>query len=345
MNFKTKRNISSLCLLTLFICSCKNDRLDINVDEEAYKPTIVRLDERIWNIQEADFFKFTDSLKKADPIFFRIWIGQIVMDQYPNIPQNLVLDSLKHFYFQNYPMRNLMKDVHEKFKDLKQLDKVGAAVYSRFKYYFPNGKLPTLITLNTGTRANGAATYEKSISLSLEYFLGADHPLYKALPDLPIYRYQKYAPEYFGKRVADALFGFTFGDIGESPVFMQRMILNGMQQYYIDAMLPQEHDSIRREYSEVQLKWLNENEKQIWEHFAGKKLFFSNDQEKTERYFKDGPFTQGQDIPDRAAPRLGIWVGYKIVKKYMDTHQDVTLEMLLKEKDYSKIFTESGYKP
>ncbi len=343
MNLKTKRNISTLCVLMLFICNCKNDRLDIRVDEEAYKPTVVRLDERIWNMQEKDFFKFTDSLKKADPGFFNIWVSQIVMDQYPNIPQNLVLDSLKHFYFQNYPMRNLMREVHEKFKDLKDVDKIGAAVYSRFKYYFPEGQLPTLVTVVNGMRTNGAGVYEKSICFSLDYFMGPDYFLYKVLPDLPKYRYQKYAPEYFGKRIADGLFEYTFGGVRQSPVFMQQMILNGMQQYYIDAMLPNEHDSIRREYSGLQLKWLAENEKQVWEHFAGQKLFYSNDKEKTERYFADGPFTQG--LPKESAPRLGAWVGYKIVKKYMDTHENVTLENLMKEKDYNKIFKESGYKP
>jgi len=342
MNLKTKRNISTLCLLTLFICNCKNDRLDVRVDEEAYKPTIVRLDERIWNMHEADFFKFTDSLKKADPNFFYGWASQVIMSQFPDMPQSLVLDSLKHFYFQNYPLRNLMKDAHEKFKDLKQLDKVGAAVYSRFKYYFPQGQLPALITVVNGMRAYGGV-FEKAICFSLDHFLGADHPLYKALPDLPKYLYQKYTPEYFGKRIADGLFEFTFGGVGQSPVFMQQMILSGMQQYYIDAMLPNEHDSIRREYTAVQLKWLQQNEKQVWEHFASQKLFYSNDKEKTERYFADGPFTQG--LPNESAPRLGIWVGYKIVKKYMDTHESVTLEMLLKEKDYNKIFTESGYKP
>ncbi|MDZ4757431.1 MAG: hypothetical protein SGJ10_04740 [Bacteroidota bacterium] len=326
----------------LFICNCKNNRLDVSVDEEAYKPNIVRLDERIWNLKEADFFKFTDSLKRADPNFFYGWVSQIVLSQYPEMPQPLVLDSLKHLLFNNSRMQYLKKEVHEKFKDSKEIDQAAAQVYSRFKHYFPKATLPVLITVENDMRAYGGV-FEKAICISLDYFLGAEHAIYKSLPDLPKYIYQKFTPQYFGKRIADALHRFTFGEQDESPLFMQRMILSGMQEYYTDAMIPKEHDSIRRLYSGVQIKWLEKNEKQVWEHFASQKLFYSNEKEKTERYFVDGPFTQG--LPQESAPRLGSWVGYKIVKKYMDTHENVTLEMLMKEKNYNKIFKESGYKP
>jgi hypothetical protein len=42
---------------------------------------------------------------------------------------------------------------------------------------------------------------------------------------------------------------------------------------------------------------------------------------------------------------LGTWVGWQIVRKYMDRNPKVTLQELMADDDYQKIFNESKYKP
>lgn len=349
MNFKTKRNIFILPIILMIIAvgviyfiTRKKDRLDIRVDEKEFKPTIIRLDERIYHMHEDQFEKFADSLRRADPNFFEGWTYQLIYSQYPRFPQRLLMDSLKHLFFHNYYMRKFMDEVHTKFGDIKKLDQVGASVYGYYKHYFPNANLPKLITTVNCMRAPGGI-FEKSICFSLDYFMGGDYPAYVAMRNLNKYEYRNYAPEYFGRRIAEALYENIYPSEEFGSNFMKELILRGAKEYFIDAMIPKDEDSVKRLYTSVQLKWLAENEKQIWEHFASNKLFYSDDKEKVARYFVDGPFTQG--LPNESAPRLGSWVGYKIVKNYMDKHPEVSLEMLMREKNYNKIFTESGYKP
>jgi hypothetical protein len=59
----------------------------------------------------------------------------------------------------------------------------------------------------------------------------------------------------------------------------------------------------------------------------------------------DGPFTLANGVPQKSAPRLGEYIGWKIVKSYLDAHPEVDLPTLLRNKDYQQILNESQYKP
>ena len=43
--------------------------------------------------------------------------------------------------------------------------------------------------------------------------------------------------------------------------------------------------------------------------------------------------------------RLSSWLGWQIVRKYMNAHPKLELQDLLVEKDARKILQDSGYKP
>ena len=46
-----------------------------------------------------------------------------------------------------------------------------------------------------------------------------------------------------------------------------------------------------------------------------------------------------------SAPKLGVWMGWQIVRKYMKEHPDVTLQQLMADNDAQKILNQSKYKP
>ena len=62
-------------------------------------------------------------------------------------------------------------------------------------------------------------------------------------------------------------------------------------------------------------------------------------------YLTDGPFTPGLGDKSESAPKLGIWIGWQMVKKYMVENPDVTLQKLMADTDAQKILTKSKYKP
>ena len=71
-------------------------------------------------------------------------------------------------------------------------------------------------------------------------------------------------------------------------------------------------------------------------------MLYSNDLNTSRNFFGDGPFTQA--FSNEAPARLGEFIGLQIIRSYM-THNDVSLQELLNNKDIQQIFQESQYKP
>jgi hypothetical protein len=108
-------------------------------------------------------------------------------------------------------------------------------------------------------------------------------------------------------------------------------------------MLPGTEDSLKTGYSASQLQWCIDNESDIWKLFLEENLLFSSDRLAYSKYLDEAPFTTG--LANDSAPRIAIWTGWQIIKKYMDENPDITLEQLMNETDYQKILKLSKYKP
>jgi hypothetical protein len=97
-------------------------------------------------------------------------------------------------------------------------------------------------------------------------------------------------------------------------------------------------------YTEAQLAWTEEYLAQVY----GKMLpdFFKSDREQITRYIMPGPTTPGFNR-EQAPDRLGVYLGWQVVRRYMDQQPDKTLADLLKmeQSAYREIFQQSGYKP
>jgi uncharacterized protein YjaZ len=124
---------------------------------------------------------------------------------------------------------------------------------------------------------------------------------------------------------------------------VEHMIYQGKMIYSTQQFLPNKSEANLLSYSESELEWCSNNEEKIWSHFIDKKLFFSKDFNNQLVYINDGPFTKG--FPPEAPARIGVWLGFQLVKSYMNKYKDVTLPELMQEQDAHKIFNSSGYKP
>ena len=72
-------------------------------------------------------------------------------------------------------------------------------------------------------------------------------------------------------------------------------------------------------------------------------LLYSSDPLVIRKYMQDGPFTAG--LPEGSPAMLGKWVGWQIVRNYMQKNDDVTLSNLFGVTDSQVILSQSGYKP
>jgi len=95
----------------------------------------------------------------------------------------------------------------------------------------------------------------------------------------------------------------------------------------------------------MQLDWAKKNESAIWGYLLDENLLYETDYPKIQKFINVGPFTQGIGENNESAPRLGIYIGWQIIKKYMEKNPNVTLQQLMSNTDAQQILTDSKYHP
>jgi len=96
-------------------------------------------------------------------------------------------------------------------------------------------------------------------------------------------------------------------------------------------------------YSESDLAWCKNSESSIWAFLIENDLLFSTRQKDYRSYLYHAPFSKG--MPQDSPSRIAYYIGYEIVKSYMQKNRDITLYELMNDTDYNSILNKSKYKP
>ncbi len=344
--------IASFLSLCLLIYSCGGDRLKVKTPELKEKVKIERFDKELFESDTNNFTPAITALYKKYPDIVRAFM----FDLYPHDfrkRRDIDTAEMLELWKPNFVTNKFMKDVYSEMKKQYSTKEIGdienqlTDIFSHLKYYFPKDTIPKFATMMTSFSYKVYITETGRYCICLDMFLGPDYKYYSASNiDIPKFISAKCSKEYIPETVVKAYFTRRFENkITTDNTLLSEVIQAGKLYYFLDAMAPDMQDSLKIEYTGAQLKWCNENTSEIWGYFTGKDIFFKTDNELKVKFLKDAPFTNATGIPQESAPRLGEWLGWQIVRKYMNSHKDVSLQQLFDEKDYRKILTLSKYHP
>jgi len=215
------------------------------------------------------------------------------------------------------------------------------------KYYFPAYKQPTrLITFIGPMEGYSDILTQDALAVGLQLHLGKDAALYTSTTGqefFPAYLSRKFTPDYI---VVNCMKNIV-NDI--APVvkyvnkpLVEQMVEEGKRLYVLDKLLPETQDSLKIGYTGKQLKWCKEYEGKIWNFFLTNSLLMTNEPALIKDYMNEAPHTTA--LGDDSPGFIGLYIGWQIVKKYMDKNSALSLNELL-HTDTRKIFEESKYKP
>lgn len=184
-------------------------------------------------------------------------------------------------------------------------------------------------------------TMESALAIGLDNYLGADCQYYKQLR-LPDYVIKKMSPEFL---IADALRAWVQSDLEGSSkpeTVLDHIIFEGKILYAALQVLEKNQELKVFGYSPDQISWCKDHEKTMWEFMAENEMIFSSDALMIQRLSKEAPFTRdfGLDSP----PKAGAWIGYRIVKKFMERNKVGLNDLLFKYKA-TEILAQSAYRP
>jgi hypothetical protein len=246
----------------------------------------------------------------------------------------------------NPDYKGLAKAVSDTYPNLTKQEAELTDAFKRMKYYFPKQKTPRFISFLSGFSVQ-TPIGNGYIGIGLDMFLGKDSPFYPALvQSIPQYISRRFTPENIAPRVVETYIREEVYPESDATVsLLDKMVYNGKVLYLMQKALPTAPDSLLIGYTDAQSAWCQTYEADIWAYFIDEKLIFESDYLKIQKFLTDAPFTPGLGENNQSAPKLGVWVGWQIVKNYMDKHPELEPKDLLALQDGQKILKDSGYKP
>lgn len=302
---------------------------------------IMRFDKELYAGKSKGAEQTASDLKKKYGNFYEDYIYRMIGN--PDYSEQEVLVTL----YKDQAYTDLTYEVDSVFKDLSAVKSDLDWAFRYIKYYYPKAKVPNFISFVSGFAVQ-TPVGDNYMGIGLDMFLGKDSKFYKAIvQSVPYYISRRFTPEYIVPRVTETYAREElFPELDADRTLLSKMIQNGKILYFMDMVLNENvADSIKIGYTNDQINWCKTFESQIWAFYLENDLLFETDYQKIQVYLSEGPFTPGLGERNESAPKLGVWTGWQIVRKYMSENRNITLQQLMSEHDAQKILYWSKYKP
>jgi len=331
----------------IFVMSCSRSKVNVDVDVSNVKVDlkVYRLEQDLFKMDTNKLAEQVPALKQKYGRFLNLYSQKVIMigspsdAHYPVYLKSFLVDST---------MNVVYKRVSEVFPDMKNFENEMTEAFRHYKYYFPDRPVPQIYTMISGFNQS-LVTDDKMIGIALDKYLGKDCDFYEKLT-IEKYRRYKMHPQ---KMVSDCMEAWAMAEFPSNDSIgdlLGNMLYQAKVQYFVDAILPQQPDSLKFGFTTMQLKWCEKFEADIWKYLVEQKLLFTTENMKIKKFVDDGPFTTDFLSPTNAKAikppaRAAVWLGREIIRSYMDHNPKLSLKDLMLENDYHKILNLAKYKP
>ncbi|MCF8218419.1 MAG: hypothetical protein K9I29_02835 [Bacteroidales bacterium] len=325
---KTTAYILGLFLL-LFACNPSRN-LKVDVSDIDVNVTIKRYGQAIFEMSDENMTKDQIADLHKDYPFF---IDQDISSADANALKEFVRDPVN---------QDLYESVSDQYSDLQPLERELENMFKHMKYYFPDFNLPEIYTYISSLNYKKPVIHqENNLVIGLDMYLGTEVEFYDRV-GVPKYKSRWFVPERIVPDVCQTLIKPNIQP-QEDPTLLDLMVEKGKLLYLMEALMPDKEKKFLIRYTDKQMEWIKEYEVYVWGLIVDEELLFSKDRPKIKNFVDDGPFTS--TISKEAPPRIAEWLGWRMIKKYMDENPDVTMRDLLQEGNSQKILKKSKYKP
>ena len=306
---------------------------------------------------ENDFFSMDTNavprsvqlLDQKYPSFAPVFFGGVL-----GLPDSaaVVESEVRRFLRLNY---SIYQSAIAKYKGLDDVKMELEKSFGFVKYYFPSYAVPKIITLIGPIDAmakmqNGEYSTDflgrDFLGISLQFYLGGNFSLYQAQYFIdnvaPQYRSRRFEKEYIAPDAMKLIADDLFPDKSNGKPLVEQMIERGKQWWLLDRFMPATADSLKTGYTQKQLDWCRANEGLIWNYFITNESLETIEPDVIQNYIGESPTTQG--MPGSSPGNIGPWVGWQIVKKFVEKNTSLKTEEVMNT-PARKILSEAKYNP
>lgn len=311
-----------LLVIGLIFTSCNNQsQLEKEIEKIPMEVEIIRFDKEF----AATTPQTLSKIKSEYPLFFprqyhdSVWIDKLT-------------DTLQI---------QLEEEVIKVFPDNNDLEQTLVPLFQRIKYYFPKFRAPKVVTTTSDVDyRNKVILADSMLIIGLDTYLGSEHPFYMGIDK---YITKEMKPSQIGPDVAE-VYAQQFVKPPRNAAFLSQIIYYGKQLYLKDIWIPKTPDADKIGYTTEEYQWAEENELYMWRYFIENELLYSTNPKLGARFISPAPFSKFYlDIDNESPGMLGRYLGWKIVRAYMENNPVEIQRLMITDAD--EIFKNSKYKP
>ncbi|SDK79181.1 gliding motility-associated lipoprotein GldB [Catalinimonas alkaloidigena] len=289
------------------------------------------MDQMLFETQSKDDIT---ALLNAHPLFTEKFLNR------SQLPHDSILVNQLYALVHDSHMDTLFQQTSRYYEEIDDVRNDLEDALQHVKYYYPDFVIPKVYTIVSGFGTDLFAT-DSLIVVGLEYFMGDDPDLYKPA-GLPEYMQRRYQKNTLVPMVLTLISEkYNQADRLDNSLISE-MTYYGKAYYFTKQMLPCTPDSLIIGYTSEEMRTVESYQKSIWAHFVDKQLLYETNHFEVTRYVGERPFVG--EISRSCPGRVGRWVGWEIVRKYME-ETDTTLPELMAMTDGKKLLEQSRYRP
>jgi len=283
-------------------------------------------------------------IERFDKLFAQVTSNRLtdIKNAYPFMFSEKYPDSFWLAKTKDTLQIQLFNEVDNVFSNIEDTETEIESLFNHLKYYFPEFNPPRIITTtNDVDHRNRIIVTDTITVIALDSYLGSNHEFYGGIANFLKANLKKeqivvdLTNEYAKK--------YTYHP--ERKTLLDEMIYFGKLLYFKDVMVPFKTEAERIGYTEAKLNWAINNESYIWRFLVSRELLFSTDSKLPGRFINPAPFSKFylEGIDADSPGRLGQYIGWQIVRAYMEQNDASLKDMLIKSTE--DIFNNSKFKP
>ena len=291
-----------LSLLTLGSCSWKDG--DNHAEARAECEKTIRIDRFETEVKK---FASLDSVGKAKfkgkyvDVFKVLYKGADDDTMVMGIPQSRIYEAFS-------------KEVTNQFASSDSIKALLSSV---------DAKLPRIVTVISPFNQSIMLT-DSCMLIALNHYLGANHPMYGY--------YDEYLRKYKCRErlpfdVAEVLSRDQVGEQKKHSSLLDYMIYEGAVTINECRILGNSTVEDVLMYSKAESEWCEKSIQNVWQMMVSRDIVYSSDYLTIMGMIHKAPFSMAiaQDTP----PMLGRYIGYQIVRHYLEQNKNATLEQII----------------
>ncbi len=319
----------------LFSC-VENNRFELGADAEKIDVSVQRFDLALIKLDTINIVKSIENLQKEFPNYSQMYVNTIFNED--SLISDFARKKILRF-LQTPDVKKINDKIITSYSNVDDIEEELSYVFSGIHYYFPTADLPSIVFCFSGLSKKVFYNNDTTLSVGTEFYLGSDFPLYSSY----FYDYQliglnkKHLTVDVTRSILESNFPYNL----DEKRLLEVMIYQGRLLFLTSVLLPKKQFQDILGYDDSQWEWATNNERTIWRTIVEKKHLLSSNEELIHEYTTETPFTMpiSQDSPGR----LGLFIGFQIVKSYMEKNQNIGLKELMLETNAQNLLSKSGY--